>query len=100
MKAEGSFEDVQLDLRPEAEGVRVLYIVQPAVYFGMYDFTPSGPFTYARLLQVANYSSKEPYSKVDIQRAENSILKFLQRNGYFEANVESDVKVDAEQRPC
>jgi outer membrane protein insertion porin family len=96
LKASGSFEDVQLDLRPEADGVRVLYIVQPALYFGMYDFTPSGKFTYARLLQVANYSSKEPYSKVDIQRAENSILKFLQQNGYFEATVESDVKVDSD----
>src|SRR5262245_4172696 len=95
LKANGSFDDVHLDLRPEPEGVRVLYIVQPAVYFGTYEFTPSGPFTYARLLQVSNYSPKEPYSAVDIQRAENSILTFLQRNGYFEATVESDLKVDA-----
>src|SRR5438093_4218723 len=92
LKASGSFQDVQLDLRPEPEGVRVLYIVQPAVYFGMYDFTTPGPFTYARLLQVSNYASKEPYSAVDVQRAETSILTFLQRNGYFEATVESDVK--------
>src|SRR5436189_2108345 len=90
LKASGSFQDVQLDLRPEPEGVRVLYIVQPAVYFGMYDFTKPGPFTYARLLQASNYSSKEPYSTVDVRRAEDSILTFLQRNGYFEATVESE----------
>jgi len=96
LKASGPFQDVQLDLRPEPEGVRVLYIIQPAVYFGMYDFTKPGPFTYARLLQASNFSSKEPYSTVDVRRAENSILTFLQRNGYFEATVESEVKVDAE----
>ncbi len=98
LKASGSFQDVQLDLRPEPEGLRVLFIVQPAVYFGMYDFTTPGPFTYARLLQVSNYLSKEPYSAVDVQRAENSILTFLQRNGYFEATVESDRRQSAQAR--
>src|SRR5262249_25047802 len=31
-----------------------------------------------------------------VQRAENSILTFLRRNGYFEATVETDVRVDAQ----
>jgi outer membrane protein insertion porin family len=96
LKAMGPFQDVHLDVRPEPEGVRILYVAQPAVYFGMYDFDKTGPFSYARLLQASNYASKEPYSAVDIRRAENSLLTFLQRNGYFEATVESEVKLDSE----
>jgi outer membrane protein assembly factor BamA len=94
LKATGQFQDVQLDLRPEPDGVRVLFVVQPAVYFGMYDFSSTGPFSYTRLLQVSNYASREPYSAVDVERAEAALLTFLQRNGYFEASVESEVKVD------
>ena len=37
----GKFKDVQLDLRPEQEGVRVMFVLQPAVYFGTYQF-PGG----------------------------------------------------------
>jgi outer membrane protein assembly factor BamA len=94
LKATEQFQDIQLKVRPEPEGVRVLYVVQPALYFGMYDFNTTGPFSYSRLLQVSNYVSKEPYSAVDVQRAEASLLNFLRQNGYFEATVESEVKAD------
>jgi outer membrane protein assembly factor BamA len=90
----GKFTDVQLDLRPEQEGVRVVFILQPAVYFGVYQFPGAEQFGYARLLQVANYVSQEPYSSIDIQKAQSSILTFLQRNGYFKAEVHPDVQVD------
>src|SRR5262249_148893 len=66
LQATGRFKDVQLDLRPEQEGVRVILILQPAMYFGMYQFPGAEKFAYARLLQVANYSPQEPYSQVDL----------------------------------
>src|SRR5262245_34923865 len=34
----GKFEDVQLDLRPEQEGVRIVFVLEPAIYFGTYRF--------------------------------------------------------------
>src|SRR5579883_1127337 len=79
----GKFRDVQLDLRPDADGVRVIFILQPAVYFGVYQFSGAEQFAYTRLLQVANYSPQEPYSPVDIQKGQESLLTFLHRNGYF-----------------
>src|SRR5205823_1747106 len=33
LKSTGQFEDVQLDVRPEPEGPRVLFVLQPAIYF-------------------------------------------------------------------
>jgi outer membrane protein insertion porin family len=94
LQGTGKFRDVQLDLRPEQEGVRVVFVLQPAVYFGTYQFSGAEGFPYTRLLQVANYSPQEPYSPVDIDKAERSIQTFLQRNGYFESEVHPEVHVD------
>src|SRR5262249_27504631 len=46
LKATGQFQDVTLDLRPEGSGVRVIFVAQPAYYFGMYDFKGAHGFTY------------------------------------------------------
>ena len=94
LRRTGKFKDVQLDLRPEQEGVRVIFILQPATYFGMYQFSGAGQFPYARLLQVANYVQQEPYSPLDIQKSQESLLTFLRRNGYFQAEVTPEVQVD------
>ena len=66
--------------------------MQPAVYFGIYQFPGAERFAYARLLQVANYVQQEPYSQIDIQKARDSLLAFLHRNGYFEAEVNPEVE--------
>jgi outer membrane protein assembly factor BamA len=94
LKKTGKFKDVQLDLRPEAEGVRVMFILQPAVYFGTYQFPGAEQFTYTRLLQVASYSPQEPFSNLDIRKGQESITTFLRRNGYFQAAVHPDFKID------
>jgi outer membrane protein insertion porin family len=88
------FQDIQVDLRPELEGVRVIFILQPAVYFGVYQFPGAERFPYARLLQVSNYASQEPYSPVDIRRAHDALVAFLQRNGFFEAQVQPEIQTD------
>jgi outer membrane protein assembly factor BamA len=98
LKATGKFQDVTLDLRPEATGVRVVFVAQPAYYFGVYEFEGARGFTYTRLLQVANYSSAEPYSHVDTKGAEDSLQTFLRRSGYFEATVESHLQTDTTNR--
>ena len=94
LQSTGRFTAVQLDLRPEQDGVRVIFILQPAVYFGIYQFPGAERFAYARLLQVANYVQQEPYSQIDIQKARDSLLAFLHKNGYFEAEVNPEVEVD------
>jgi outer membrane protein assembly factor BamA len=88
------FTDVQIDLRPEQDGVRVVFILQPAIYFGLYEFPGAERFSYSRLIQASNYVQQEPYSKIDIDKAQQSLLVFLQRNGYFQAEVDPIVQVD------
>src|SRR5579863_9310409 len=63
LKQAGKFTSVQLEVTPQANGLQILFVVQPALYFGVFDFgDASKVFTYNRLLQVANYPTQEPYS--------------------------------------
>jgi len=86
-------QDVTLNLQPEADGVRVIFILQPAVYVGMYKFPGAlSEFGYARLLQVANYNSQTLYSANDVQHAENALVQFFRQQGYFLAEVHPEVE--------
>jgi len=94
LKATGRFQDVQLSVIPDVEGVRVLLIVQPGLYFGIYEFPGSKGFAYSRLLQVANYPPDGPYNRSDITHASDALTKFFQQNGYFEAKVAPRIAPD------
>jgi outer membrane protein insertion porin family len=92
LKQTGRFHDVQLEVRPEPDGVRVLLVLQPATYFGIYLFPgATGHFAYSRLLQIASYPPKGAYSPIDVQNAADSLEEFFRRSGYFEAQVQTEV---------
>ncbi|HWC20076.1 MAG TPA: hypothetical protein VG498_23885, partial [Terriglobales bacterium] len=38
LKSTHRFDDVQIQIRAEPAGIRVLFILEPAVYFGVYGF--------------------------------------------------------------
>ena len=95
LKGSGKVQQVVLEIRPQANGIRVLLICQPAMYYGLFEFPGAvGRFPYSRLLQVSDYPPRGAYSAVDIQNAQKSLLKFFQQNGYFEAQVNPDIQTD------
>jgi outer membrane protein insertion porin family len=95
LKGNGQIKEVQLEIRPQADGVRVILVCQPATYFGIFTFPGAdGRYPYSRLLQVSDYPPRGAYSPVDIQNAQASLTKFFQQNGYFEAEVKPDVQTD------
>ena len=95
LKGSGQLKDVQIEIRPQADGVRVLLVCQPAIYFGIFSFPGAdGKFPYSRLLQVSDYPPRGAYSPVDIQNAQTSLLKFFQQNGYFETDVKPETQTD------
>lgn len=95
LKGGGQLKDVQIEIRPQADGVRVLLVCQPAIYFGIFSFPGAdGKFPYSRLLQVSDYPPRGAYSPVDIQNAQTSLLKFFQQNGYFETDVKPETQTD------
>jgi outer membrane protein assembly factor BamA len=96
LKSEGKFQDVQLQVQPEAGGVRVRFVPQPALYFGVYEFPGAiRSFSYSLLLQIANYQSQEPYSAYDMQQAETSLTSFFRRAGFFQVTVHAQSQPDS-----
>lgn len=96
LKSSGKVKDVELELRPEADGVRVMFVLQPAMYFGIYTFPGVAKFGYPRLLQVTEYPPRGAYSPVDLQTANDQLTHFLQQQGYFEAEVHPQLQEDTE----
>ena len=94
LKATGKFKEVQVQVDPEAEGVRVLLILEPAIWFGMFEFPGAERFAYSRLVQVANFPPQAPYNIDDVERDRQSLLTFFRQEGYFQAEVAPETKVD------
>jgi outer membrane protein insertion porin family len=95
LKESGDFQDVVLDLQPETNGVRVMFVAQPGYYIALYDFPGALKiYPYSRLIQVTNYRAQEPYSSVDIKQAASDLEKFFHQTGFFEATVQPEIRVN------
>jgi outer membrane protein assembly factor BamA len=95
LKAAGKFKEVRIEADPEANGVRVLFVLEPAVYFGIYQFPGAERFPYSQLVQVANYPIQTPFNSDEVERDRQSLVAFFQQEGYFQAEVHPEVKVDS-----
>src|SRR5206468_1901698 len=80
---------------PAPDGVRVQYVLEPAVYFGIFTFPGSKLYAYSRLIQVTNYPAQSPYNPAEVERDRVALLQFYREQGYFQAEVSSQVQVDA-----
>ena len=93
LKNSGAAKEVELEVRPQPDGIRVLFVLQPAYYFGIYTF-PGARFPYPRLLQVADYPPRGVYSALDVVNTRELLLTFYKENGYFQARVNSQLNYD------
>ena len=93
------FQAVEIEIRPEADGVRVLFNLQPAYYFGVFGFgEPEKKFSYSRLLQISNYPPRGAYTAVDVNDAARALQTFYRRQGYFTAEVTPRLDVDEKNK--
>lgn len=94
LKRDGKFEEVQLEVEPEGNGIKVLLVLQPAIYFGMFQFPGAERFSYSRLVQVSNFPPQAPFNRGEIQRDSDHLLNFFRQQGFFQAQVSPEVKLD------
>jgi outer membrane protein insertion porin family len=94
LNATGKFTGVQLQLFPEANGVRIVFVLEPAVYFGIFQFPGAERFSYSRLVEVSNYRAQTPFNAADIEQDRQSLLTFFRQEGYFEAEVDPETRLD------
>jgi outer membrane protein assembly factor BamA len=92
------FDDVQVDLKPEFNGVRIAFILQPAFYVGLYQFTGAERFSYGLLIQVSRFSAQEPYSPVDVKEGKEALQAYFRQNGFFQSRIDADVRPDKSYR--
>ena len=82
-----------MSARPE--GLRLSFILEPAYYIGIIEFSEAARlFSYIRLLQAANLFDQEPYDKARIPEAEASLRQLFQTEGYFQAQVHTETRLD------
>lgn len=97
LKATGKFEELRVQVEAEANGVRVLLVLEPAVYFGIFQFPGAERFPYSRLVQVANYPNETPFNAAEVEHDRQDLITFFRQQGYFEDDVNPEVKVDSAQ---
>ncbi|MDR5730242.1 MAG: BamA/TamA family outer membrane protein [Terriglobia bacterium] len=95
IKRTGKFSGVRLQVEPEANGIQVLLILEPAVYFGIFQFPGAERFAYSRLVEAANYPPHAPFNETEIRQDRDSLLTFIRGQGFFQATVDPQVQVDA-----
>ena len=96
IKAAGNFKNVRIQVEPEAQGLSVTFVIEPAFYYGTFQFPGAERFTYSRLVQVANYVSPAPYNATEIEHDRQSLERFFQQTGYFQAQVTTELKIESE----
>jgi outer membrane protein insertion porin family len=95
LKAAGKFDEVRVEAEPEPNGVRVRFVLEPAVYFGIFEFPGAQRFPYSQLIQAANYPVQTAFNAADVEQAQQGLLTFFRQEGFFEAEVEPETQVDA-----
>jgi outer membrane protein assembly factor BamA len=95
LKQAGGFPRVQVSVEPEVAGLRVNFLLEPAYYLGVVEFPGAGKdFAYTRLELVVNLPDEDPYDASRIPIAETALTEFLHKNGYFQAKVHAESKID------
>lgn len=96
LQAKGDFERVDLEVTPEANGVRVTFLLQPVYYLGIISFSnPISRFDYGRLREVVNYPDETPYEQERVREGAERLKGFFVNEGYFQAQIQEHSQFDA-----
>ncbi len=97
LKQTGRFSQVEVGVKPEPGGLHVTFTLEPALYFGVFDFPgATKQFSYTRLLQVIDIPDQTPYKEATVAAAGGALLKFLVAAGFFQAQVRAESRFDEE----
>ncbi len=88
------FPKVEVSIIPEITGLRLNFLLEPAYYIGFVHFPGAEKISYTRLLQAVDLADQEPFDQERLPRAQQSLEKSLQKNGYFQASVDTNSQID------
>jgi outer membrane protein assembly factor BamA len=95
LKKSGRFTAVDVLVKPETAGLRVVFVMEPAFYIGLISFPgASRTFNYSQLLQVVDDPAEEPYEENRVTAAVPALEGYFATHGYFMAKVYSETNFD------
>jgi outer membrane protein assembly factor BamA len=97
LKIAGHFDQVHVEVQPDARGITIYFILEPASWFGIFNFPGAERFPYSQLVQTANYPPEWPYSAEEVEKDRASLQAFFQQQGYFQAQVKSELRADRDR---
>ncbi len=86
---------VEIQAQPDANGVRIVFVLEPAVYFGIFTFPGAKRFPYSQLIQASNYPLQEAFNPSEVKSDQQTLLTFYRQEGFFEAHVDSRLALDS-----
>ena len=95
LRETGRFSKVTVDVKPDSGGLRLTFTLEPALYFGIFDFPGANKsFSYTRLLQVVDIPNHTPYKQDLVSKAQDNLHQFLVSAGFFQAQVREQSQFD------
>src|ERR1700751_608218 len=79
------FNKIEARVKPDPRGLQVTFIVEAALYFGIFDFPGATKgFSYTRLLQVVDIPNRTQFKQDLVSKAEDNLDQFFVSEGYFQ----------------
>jgi outer membrane protein insertion porin family len=95
LQGTGRFTNVEVDVKPDPGGLRVTFTLEPALYFGIFEFPGANKkFSYTRLLQVVDIPNRTAYKQDLLSKAADNLRQFFVSAGYFQAQVQPEPQFD------
>jgi len=89
------YTGIQVSIEPEAQGLRVTFILRPVYTIGIISFPGAvGKLSYTRMLQAANISLDAPFVQDVVVSREKPLKTFFTSEGYFAASVHTVIQPD------
>lgn len=83
------FSSVKLNVTPQQNGLKLVFVLEPAYYVGHLSFPGAiRAFPYTRLLQSANIPAQSAFTNDLPPQGQKALQHFFQTNGYFLASVQ------------
>lgn len=95
LKAAEHCSNVQIHAQPEANGVQIVFVLEPADYFGIFTFPGAQRFAYSQLIQASNYPLQEAFNPAEVNSDQQALLTFYRQEGFFQAHVDPKLAVDS-----
>lgn len=93
------FSQVQVKVTPEASGLRVIFLLQPADFVGLISFPgATREFAYTQLLEAVNIPAQSAFTTDLLPQGQKALLAFFTKQGYFKATVQSQSQPDDTHR--